>query len=381
MENDLATNKKLTSMMRRELTESADVTVIVLIYNDAILGRRAIQSVLSQTYQKLKVKILDNGSTDGTAAMIRSFADDPRIEIVTNPANQRSEFAAREALKTDTEFLSFLFSDDFYEPSRIEAMLLALKQSSAAAVFSNCLYKNENGGALNRFPIAQFKGDVAKLNRYQHLRHFLSQGNSLHPCAMLIRTKDYKEIGGFKGYLHRIGDMDFFARLLVQRHVHFIPDELQTITVWSSGRNESHTNHIDHRPILIERNRLLQIYRANELLDIVGKVFPEVANKITPESSRAVRLFWLGHSILGLHSMDYMLVGTSWMMEAFDASPTEIESVCQTHFKKTFAEYCYQISSSGMDLKKILVLKAKAHLKKMPVLDSFLRLMRDLVRS
>ena len=51
------------------------VTVIVLLYNDMPHGHRAIRSVLSQSYRDLKIKILDNGSTDSTWSEIQEYAE------------------------------------------------------------------------------------------------------------------------------------------------------------------------------------------------------------------------------------------------------------------------------------------------------------------
>ena len=122
------------------------VTVIVLVYNDLPHAHRAIRSVLLQSFKDLKIKILDNGSTDNTWSEIQQYASDPRVTLIRNVYNQRSEFAAYEALKTDTEYLTFLWGDDAYLPQRIEMGLQAFRgQPDLDAVFSNVEAVDDHG--------------------------------------------------------------------------------------------------------------------------------------------------------------------------------------------------------------------------------------------
>ncbi|MGD0382831.1 MAG: glycosyltransferase family A protein, partial [Thermoguttaceae bacterium] len=146
------------------------VTVIVLLYNDMPHGHRAIQSVLAQSFRDLKIKILDNGSTDRTWNEIQEYAKDPRVTLIKNGKNQRSEFAAFEALRTDTEYLSFLFGDDFYLPQRIKMGLQAFRgQPDLDAVFSNVEAVDEHGMITQGPRRTVYEGDISLKSRHEHL--------------------------------------------------------------------------------------------------------------------------------------------------------------------------------------------------------------------
>jgi len=62
----------------RTLNTEPLISVIIPTYNRAHLITRAINSVLTQTYQKFELLIIDDGSTDDTESIVKSFRD-PRI--------------------------------------------------------------------------------------------------------------------------------------------------------------------------------------------------------------------------------------------------------------------------------------------------------------
>jgi glycosyltransferase involved in cell wall biosynthesis len=72
------------------MTESAAsplVSIILATYNSATHLAEAIESILRQTYTHLELVVVDDGSTDGTAAVLASFRD-PRIILVRHPTTR-----------------------------------------------------------------------------------------------------------------------------------------------------------------------------------------------------------------------------------------------------------------------------------------------------
>ena len=82
----------------------------------------AIESALSQTVPPREVVVVDDGSTDGTAAMVRSFDG---VRLVTQPPLGVGS-ARNAALEASTgEFLGYLDADDIWEPHKLEVQLEA----------------------------------------------------------------------------------------------------------------------------------------------------------------------------------------------------------------------------------------------------------------
>jgi glycosyltransferase involved in cell wall biosynthesis len=299
--------------------QKADVTVIVLLYNDMPHGLQAIESVLSQTYSNIKIKIMDNGSTDHTWSEIQKYKSDPRVQLIRNNKNQRSEFAAIEALKTDTEYLSFLFSDDLYSKNRIELGLSKFKENpDLSAVFFNNIFINEKGTVLEKTPVTLFKGDIASFSKSMHLQNFFLRGNSLHPCGMLIKTKKYCELGGFRPYFHRIGDMIFFTKLLSHENVGFFEEKMQKITVWKNGRNESSMNSQVFSKISYESIKFLEEYFFMALSE-PNKIIEIFSGKNEPAfvfSEKCEAVWYLGHQALYVNSPVYRFFGMNCLYYA-----------------------------------------------------------------
>ncbi len=304
-----------------------DTTVIVLLYNDMPHGLNAIESVLAQTHQNIKIKILDNGSTDDTWSQIQEYTKDPRVQLFRNNINQKSEFAVSEALKTDTEYLTFLFADDIFFPERIALGLSFFQEDPALdAVFFNNLFVDESGKPLKKVPITLFSGDISMFSQEKHLQHFFFLGNSLHPCGMLIKTQKYIQLGGFESYYHRIGDMIFFTRLLFQSKVKFAKETMQKITVWKTGRNESAQNLNSYSKLSYELSQFLKQYAlmAVSYPDKLVKIFGSDYSSNIIFSEDADTLWYLGHQavinkvpVYRIFAFDYLYQATQCASEAF----------------------------------------------------------------
>jgi glycosyltransferase involved in cell wall biosynthesis len=323
------------------------VTVIVLMYNDLPHLHRAIQSVLSQTYRNLKIKLLDNGSTDGTWNEIQKYRSDPRVTLFRNAKNQRSEFAANEALKTDTEYLSFLFADDIYVPERIETDLKAFRADpSLDAVFSNVQAVNERDEVIQGPRRTTFEGDISLMSQLDHLMHCFFHGPSVHPCAMLIKSKTYIQLGGFKPYFHRMGDLIFFARLLSNAKVAFLKQKLQHITVWSCRRNESARNDGDPPALLFERTMLLEEYLSPHMMEKYIKIFERHDGSKIVLKNPAEHYWYIGHQALNSQAFDLRLFGFRCLYKAAEVADFEFRNNVLKMTGKTMPEYFDAISAT-----------------------------------
>lgn len=272
------------------------VEVFILVYNDGDVARQGIKSVLGQTYKNLRLTILENGSSDYTRSTVSEFADDPRVRIIRNEANIRSGLATPYMMQSTAEWQAILFADDYYTPDRIEKMIAAAGDS--VAVFSNNIFVDEDGEKIIDPPeyISTVK-DISLYSVNEHLRKFFIQGNSLHPCAMLIRTDAYASLGGFPRFLHRLGDMYFFAKLLSSYPVKLMSERLQYITVWTDKRNESALNVRNPMPTALESANFVDLYAEEPILSRIDKIF---SSHLEPISFRtdAERLWYLGNITL-----------------------------------------------------------------------------------
>jgi glycosyltransferase involved in cell wall biosynthesis len=106
---------------------TAPITVIIPCLNAEKTLSAALNSVLSQTAPPIEVLLIDDKSTDGSAAVAAAF--DPRVRVLTNPS--RGPGAARRLGVSEArgEFIAFVDADDTVEPTKHEKQLAILDRS------------------------------------------------------------------------------------------------------------------------------------------------------------------------------------------------------------------------------------------------------------
>jgi glycosyltransferase involved in cell wall biosynthesis len=105
------------------------VSVIVPTYNRAYCLARTVDSALAQTHHNVEVLIVDDGSTDNTAELVRErYAREPRVRYIYQP-NQGVSEARNTGIKQVTgDFAALLDSDDYWYPWKLEAQLAVFRR-------------------------------------------------------------------------------------------------------------------------------------------------------------------------------------------------------------------------------------------------------------
>jgi glycosyltransferase involved in cell wall biosynthesis len=103
------------------------VSCIVPVFNGERYLREALDSILSQTYRPLEVIVVDDGSTDGTEALVRLFGERIRSLQQTNqgPAAARNLGLSVAA----GEFVTFLDADDLWHPEKLARQIACFQES------------------------------------------------------------------------------------------------------------------------------------------------------------------------------------------------------------------------------------------------------------
>jgi glycosyltransferase involved in cell wall biosynthesis len=117
-----------------ECDDSALITTIMPTYRRPERLKKAIQSVLKQTYPHFQLCIYDNASGDATAEVVAEFAKDARVKYHCHPENIGSAENFQYGLShVETPFFSFLSDDDFLLPEFYEETLRGFKKFPEAA--------------------------------------------------------------------------------------------------------------------------------------------------------------------------------------------------------------------------------------------------------
>ncbi len=106
-------------------------SIIVPAYNSAAYIKKCIESVIAQTYTDFELILVDDGSSDNTLQLCRSYADaDSRIKII-HKENGGHTSARNEGLKNATgKYVVFLDSDDWLDPMTLELCMAEIKKNN-----------------------------------------------------------------------------------------------------------------------------------------------------------------------------------------------------------------------------------------------------------
>lgn len=193
------------------------VTIYIPTYNRSDLLSRAINSVLTQSYQNIELLVIDDCSTDDTVEVVNSFIErDKRIQLIENVKNSGACFSRNKAIQQASgQFVTGLDDDDIFYPDRIlnfvkHWILLNSMEVKVKALYSNSFLKNVKS---NKKGDSNSKCKYLKLSRPERFRGVdLLKYNGIG--NQVFTTKQYFLESLFDEDLPMWQDWDCWFRLL-----------------------------------------------------------------------------------------------------------------------------------------------------------------------
>jgi len=183
--------------------ESRLVSIIVPCHNGARFLPEALDSAFAQTHPAIEVIVVDDGSTDGTPAVLERYAGRVRALRQPNRGPSAARNAALEIARGD--YIAFLDADDRFLPDKVARQAAVLDaRPDVGLVYSGWRFIDEEGRVLPGEGRPRGEGDLLP---------GLVLGNPIHPLAALVRRPLVTEVGGFDETLWGCEDWDLFLRL------------------------------------------------------------------------------------------------------------------------------------------------------------------------
>lgn len=224
--------------------EYNDVTVVIPSYNRERTIKRAIDSVLRQSYSNINIIVVDDASTDGTEDVVRQMMlEHSNISYIKQSTN-KGACAARNAgiNATQTKYIAFLDSDDEWLPEKIQTQLEFMRENQADVVFCS-VYRIEKGGAIV-YPNRIYDGDIHRK---------LLEGNFISTGMLLGRTECFLE--GFDDTLPRLQDWDIMIRISAKYIVKHCPVPLANYYIQADSISFNHQKLKIASTIIFEKYR------------------------------------------------------------------------------------------------------------------------------
>lgn len=199
-----------------------EVSVIIPGHNCAPFIAETLESALGQTFQNIEVIFVDDGSTDGTEAVVHRFRD--RVRYLHLPTASGGPSRGRNVgiQESRGRFIALLDHDDLWEPHKIERQLEPFNRDPALGlVYSNC-WIQDGSDAGNRRLDPNWRP-----RRGQVLADLLTE--NFIPClTAMFPRRVYDKIGPFHEDLIITEDWEFFLRLAMAYPVEYLAEPLAT---------------------------------------------------------------------------------------------------------------------------------------------------------
>ncbi|MEQ8428671.1 MAG: glycosyltransferase family A protein [Gammaproteobacteria bacterium] len=137
------------------------VTVIIPAYNREKTVTRCLKSAMAQTHANLEILVIDDGSSDSTANLVRDLArSDERVRLIMLEYNKGAQHARNKGIQNARgAWIAFLDSDDYFLCDSVEKRLACAMEENVVVVHSECLVIRKND-ELKRFNIKPLSGYV-----------------------------------------------------------------------------------------------------------------------------------------------------------------------------------------------------------------------------
>ena len=189
------------------------VSIITPLYNGEKYIGKNIESILGQTYRDFEHIVVDDGSTDRSAEMVRSFG---KAVVYFEQKNAGQAAAVNAGIKASRgEYVGFCDQDDWWLPEKLERQVKFLEENKdVALVYTDAFLGDEGGRVLHKTWMQSRKVNYAD-GGYQECAVKLFDRNFIPaPLTVLVRKSVFDKIGLLNEKFSSAYDYDFWFRVL-----------------------------------------------------------------------------------------------------------------------------------------------------------------------
>jgi len=201
------------------------VSIIIPTYNRAELVTQAVESVLDQTYRKIELIVVDDGSTDKTHELLRKY--EGSMTYIYLERSERSK-ARNEGFKCSKgDYIAFLDSDDLWLSTKIEKQVQILhEKADVGIVYTDVELIHVEGGSH----IGNILWDepVREVLYEDLMTHNVITGSL---SSVMMRRECLERVGLFDESMNTCEDLDIYRRLARQYKFHKIDSTLAKVRI------------------------------------------------------------------------------------------------------------------------------------------------------
>ncbi len=231
------------------------VSVLMTIYNAAPYLKSAIDSILDQTFRDWELIAVENGSTDASLSILKSYSDS-RVRIFPQENNIGRTPALRYAFeRANGNYLAVLDADDVSSPDRFMRQVKFLDQNTDVALVGTwAQYIDEQGKVFDNFEPPE---------NQEELYDCLGWTNPVVHSSAMFRKQFSQEAGGYPEEIVWAQDFGLILALARRGKIAMIGEHLCQLRVLTASMTRSAKNQV-----LVASEALLLFKRAADTLQL-----------------------------------------------------------------------------------------------------------------
>lgn len=229
------------------MSESPLVSVCIPTYNYGRLVARAVESALAQTYENVEVRLIDDASTDDTAALAERFAGDPRFRFHRNERNLGLFGNFNRCFElAEGRYVKILCADDWLHPRSVEDAVALLEAHPSAAMATSPGWLTDIEGRVTGLLGTPWRNGPV-VDGPSAIAAHADWGNAAGmPSHVLLRRSVIDEVGGFEAEFAPASDVHLWVKVLAHHDLAFCPEPRCYLRIhsehthrWAMGPSES----------------------------------------------------------------------------------------------------------------------------------------------
>jgi len=243
------------------------VSVVIPLYNKAPYIARALNSVLAQTFQDLEVIVVDDGSTDDGAMVVKGFKD-PKIRLIQQKNQGVSAARNRGIEAAQTELIAFLDADDEWLPGFLETIVRLRMVYPDAGAYGTAYEVHFPGSIIQRV----YMKDEGERLLSSYFGALIDFGSNMFNSSSFAAPKEILvKVGGYPLGVKWNEDGTLWGKIALQFPIAYSPEICSVYHQYSANNSTEIIDYLEN-PFLqylstIPRDELLEREDAGDLID------------------------------------------------------------------------------------------------------------------